>query len=334
MRKLLVVPIALTLLVSCHSNRFDKIDTSSIDLKVQARRFEIDLFSLNPDSLSIQYPKLEAEYGNFARMFTEGIIRIGNPNTPDFYLSLKRFVTDTMVHNAYVKSELLFSNFGQINEILTEAFKRYKYYFPNKPVPQIFTFVSGYNLSLAVDDSILAVGLDRYRGAKTVEYRLMGIPLYQQRKMIPEKIPSDLMRAWMYAAFEFNDSIDNLLSNIIYEGEVMYLTKRMLSNQTDSLIFGFTPNEYKWCVNNERPMWTSLIENKMLFSTNTSDINKLINDAPFTSGFPQESPGRAAVWLGYRIVNRFMNRNDTLTLAQLMQIKDYTNILREARYNP
>ncbi len=81
-------------------------------------------------------------------------------------------------------------------------------------------------------------------------------------------------------------------------------------------------------------MWTHLIENKLLFTTNTVDINKMINDAPFTSGFPQESPGRAAVWIGYRIVERFMERNKNIDLQRLMLIKDYQEILTLARYKP
>jgi len=38
-------------------------------------------------------------------------------------------------------------------------------------------------------------------------------------------------------------------------------------------------------------MWTHLIENKLLFTTNTVDINKMVNDAPFTSGFHRNRLG-------------------------------------------
>jgi len=142
------------------------------------------------------------------------------------------------------------------------------------------------------------------------------------------------MRAWLYNVFPFHDSLNNLLSNMIYEGQIMYLTKRMLPHQPDSLIFGFTPQQYSWCVKNEKAMWTHLIENKLLFTTNTVDINKMVNDAPFTSGFPQESPGRAVVWIGYRIVERFMERNENIDLSGLMNINNYQEILNKSRYKP
>lgn len=114
----------------------------------------------------------------------------------------------------------------------------------------------------------------------------------------------------------------------------MYLTKRMLPNQPDSLIFGYTPQQYKWCQRNENNIWTYLIENKLLFTTNLLDINKMINDAPFTSGFSRESPGRTAVWIGYRIVEQFMERNQEYTLDDLMKVNDYQYILNKAKYKP
>jgi len=153
-------------------------------------------------------------------------------------------------------------------------------------------------------------------------------------KMIPEKIPSDIVRAWLYGEFAYNDSVDNLLSNMIYEGELIYITRHLLPNEPEHLIHGFSEEQLKWCEKNEADMWTHLIENKLLFTTNTLEINKFINDAPFTSGFPQESPGRAAVWIGYRIVESLMQRNEQMSLEELMNIKDYQKVLNMARYKP
>jgi len=325
---------ALVLLISCKPNRTERIDPTNVPASIQLERFEQDLFSASPDSLQTLVPELRKKYGRFVDLFSEGIIHIGKTDSPEYCNYLSQFLSDTMVQNAYRLSQQKFQNISSIKVCLNEAFNRFHCYFPDKPVPKIYTFVSGYNLSLAVDDSILAIGLDRYLGSNTVQYKLLGIPRYQVRNMRPEKIPSDAIRAWMYGSFSFHDSTDNLLSNLIYEGQVMYLTKQMLPQESDSLIFGFTPSQHRWCLKNEKAMWTNLIENKLLFSTNTLDINKFINDAPFTSGFPQESPGRAAVWIGYRIVKSLMKNNDTLTLSEMMGISDYQKFLAMSRYKP
>lgn len=322
------------MLVSCKNKRFDDIDISKSDVNIAVQRFDKDLFAINPDSVEVQLPVLREKYGQFADLFFEGIIRIGKPENPQHYHFLRSFLTDTMVNNAYRKAQSNFKNLDDLNVALTDAFRRYNYHFPTRKMPAVISYVSGYNLSVAIDENVVAVGLDRYLGSETPQYKLLGIPRYMANKMVPRKIPSDIVRAWLYGEFAYNDSVDNLLSNMIYEGELIYITRHLLPNEPEHLIHGFSEEQLKWCKKNEADMWTHLIENKLLFTTNTLEINKFINDAPFTSGFPQESPGRAAVWIGYRIVESLMQRNEQMTIEELMGIRDYQKVLNMARYKP
>ena len=108
----------------------------------------------------------------------------------------------------------------------------------------------------------------------------------------------------------------------------------MFPNSSDSLKIGFTSDQMLWCIKNEKQMWNYLIEKKLLFSTDYMTINKHINPAPFTSGYPKESPGRASIWLGWKIVDAYMERNSDLTLKNLMLDDDYQKILSESRYEP
>ncbi|QKG79343.1 gliding motility lipoprotein GldB [Tenuifilum thalassicum] len=330
----IIVTLIITTLISCKQNRFDKIPTPKNSQEVKIVRFENDLFSLDTISIESEYKELSDKHTQFADLFTRGIIRIGKSDSLKFYHYLKMFLTDTMVQNCYRMVSETFPPNADFEKELKSAFARYSYFFPEKVMPKVYTYISGYNLSLAIDDSLVAVGLDRYLGKNTIQYTLLGIPRYIQRKMNPQKVSSDVMRAWLYGVFPFKDSVNNLLSRMIYEGQIMYLTKRMLPNQPDSLIFGYTPQQYKWCQRNEKNIWTYLIENKLLFTTNLLDINKMINDAPFTSGFSRESPGRTAVWIGYRIVEQFMERNQEYTLDDLMKVNDYQYILNKAKYKP
>jgi len=180
----------------------------------------------------------------------------------------------------------------------------------------------------------LGIGLDRYLGRDCDYYPRLGIPKYSIYDMHPAKIPSDCFRAWAIGEFPFNDSIDNLVNNMIYEGTLMYFTKKMLPEQPDSLIFGFNPQQMRWCEKNEKQIWTYFIENKLLFITDSFQINKYINNAPFTSGFSQESPGRTVVWIGYRIVNSYLKNNKDITFQQMMSSKDYQKIFNQSKYRP
>jgi hypothetical protein len=81
-------------------------------------------------------------------------------------------------------------------------------------------------------------------------------------------------------------------------------------------------------------MWQYLIEHNLLFSSDQFIIRKLIGEAPFTSYFTNESPGRASVWLGFRIVESYMMKNREISLDSLMKNTDIQGILEKARYSP
>jgi len=81
-------------------------------------------------------------------------------------------------------------------------------------------------------------------------------------------------------------------------------------------------------------MWQYLIEYDLLFSTDQFVIRKLTGDAPFTSYFTSESPGMAAIWIGFRIVESCMMNNRDMTLNDLMGAKDIQGLLEKAKYAP
>lgn len=318
---------------ACNSNK-DNIDLNKINVKVDIQRFDKDLFSVNPDSIKSAIPQLSNKYGDFFNLFGEKIIGIGKVEDAEYSNYLMSFIADKMVTETYNKVQQVFPNLDALNAEFTNAFKRFHYYFPNNAIPKVYTFVSGFNQSTVLADGLLGIGLDRYLGSDYENYPRLGIPKYSINDMKPSKISSDCMRAWAIGEFAFNDSIDNLVSNMIYEGRLLYFTKKMLPDQPDSLIFGFSPNQMKWCEKNEKQIWTYLIENKMLFTTDSFVINKCINDAPFTSGFSQESPGRTIVWLGYKIVGAYVKNNKDITFQKMMMERDYQRILNNSRYRP
>jgi hypothetical protein len=223
---------------------------------------------------------------------------------------------------------------NELSDQLTAAFSNYKEYFPEKRIPHIYSCISGWNQSVVTSDTILAIALDKYLGRHCDFYERLQFEHYMRYTMQREYIVPDCMKAWGYTTFEFRDSANCLLNNILYEGKIAYFINKMIPEAHDTIIFGFTPAQLKWCTNNSEQMWTYLVEHKLLFSTNNLTIRKLVYPAPFTSYFTQESPGRAAVWLGYKIVNAYMKHNVDVSLSQLMQETDYQKILRMSNFKP
>ena len=202
------------------------------------------------------------------------------------------------------------------------------------PIPQVYTCVTGFNQSITTSGNLLVIGLDKYLGENDNYYARLGIPAYQSRLMSREYIPTDAVRAMGYAYFPKNDSIFNLASEIIYEGRNYYFAGQLLPSVPDTILFGFTKKQLDWCKASRADMWRFLVEQKLLFTNERMHIVKLINPSPHTTYFSPDSPGRAAVWLGYEIVKAYMKENPETSLKNLMNEPDYRNILNGSRFRP
>ncbi len=336
MKKWLFLFAFLTVLAACKRNPL-KVDVSDIDVTVHVQRFEQILFGHPADSVLASVPELRKKYNPFFDRFLQ-LINVGKPGSMVFDQYFKLFLTDDLNREVYRKTQEVFPDLHGLDKKLTKAFKHYKYYFPQREVPDVYSYVSGFNASLLIDEGILGIGLDRYLGKDIVWYDRLGIPKYMQRKMVPEKIPSDCMYALAMTEFPFSpsgsDVTDNVINRMIYEGKLLYFVKAMMPDEKDERITGFTTEQLKWCRENEETMWAYLVGHKILFKTDYMTINKLVRDAPFTSYFPRESPGRAANWIGWQIVRNYMDRHKDVSLAQLMEETNYQKILDGSAYDP
>lgn len=320
---------------SCKKNHY-RINTSSINAKIEIKRLEKDLFTLNPNEITTKVPSLKQKYDGFLQLFSY-VINTGDIKDPSFGDFLVRFCTDKQNNDVFALTMKLYPDVQKIEVELQDAFRHYLYYFPKKNVPAVFTCITGFNNSIITGDSVLGIGLDRYLGADCEYYPRLEIYKYMAARMTPENIVPDCMYGWGTSEWDFSTlkyPVDNVLAEMIHNGKLKYFEKCMLPETTDEMIFGFTPDQMKFCKNNECQMWQYMIENDLLFKSDQLTIRKLIGESPFTSYFSNESPGRAAVWLGFRIVESYMMKTPGNKIVDLMQNTDIQGILEKAKYSP
>jgi hypothetical protein len=331
----LVILLVLVFSISCKSNHYD-VDISDIEANVRIKRLEKDLFTINPGEIPDALPELKVKYGDFLQLFSY-VINTGDVNDSSFIDFLVRFCTDKLnneVYNVAVKS---FPDMSDTEDKLGKAFRYYKYYFPGKTIPGVFTCISGFNNSIITGDSALGIGIDRYLGADCAYYPRLGIYKYLSDRMTPSNIVPDCIYAWGASEWDYTVigyEADNVLTWMIHEGKLKYYQRCMLPDVPDDILFGFTPGQAKFCNNNEDQMWQYLLEHDLLFVTDQLVIKKLTGEAPFTTYFTDESPGRAAVWIGFRIVESYMMKNPDVTLESLMKETNIQSVLEKARYSP
>jgi hypothetical protein len=322
-------------MISCKKNHY-KVNTSSIRVNIEIKRLEKDLFTSEPDNISGMVPSLIQKYDGFLQLFSY-VINTGDIKESSFGDLLVRFCTDKQNNEVYDLTMKLYPGVEDIERDLSEAFRHYLHYFPDKEVPGVFTCISGFNNSIITGDSILGISLDRYLGAECEYYPRLEIYKYIAARMTHENIVPDCMYGWGASEWDMATlkyPADNVMTEIIHYGKLKYFEKCMLPETSDEIIFGFTPDQMKFCINNEGQMWQYLIGNDLLFSSDQFIIRKLTGEAPFTTYFTNESPGRAAVWLGFRIVESYMMKNQGVGVAEMMKDTDIQSILGKAKYSP
>ena len=145
--------LLIILLSSCQKNRY-RVDVSGVKVQMEVKRLEKDIFPLDPEKIPAAVPMLKNKYGAFLQLFSQAV-NMGDVNDPSFGDFLFRFCTDRLnyeVYNAVIKE---YPSTGQLQGDLEEAFRHYRYYFPERFVPAVYTCLTGFNYSVFTSDSIM-----------------------------------------------------------------------------------------------------------------------------------------------------------------------------------
>ena len=301
--------------------------------EIHIERLDRDLFAL--DTLYPDVEVLRKKYGRYLDIYSYGVLNLGLPESEQFPELLTLFLRDPVMRELADFVAQAYPDLHEQEKWLSLAWAYFDYYFPGRERPRIYAHISGFNQSVIVDSAAVGISLDNYLGEQCVFYSMLAVPIpfYARKKMTGEDIPRDVLTAWLSTEFPFRPQEQDLISGMIYQGKLAYVLQQLFPDKPLCWSLGFTPEQQQWCRDNERQIWSFLIENELLFSTQQKVLMKYLNDAPFTSGMPTESPGRAVVWTGLQIVKKYEEKKG-ISLPDLMEEQDYRQILRSAGYRP
>ncbi len=322
----------IVILASCSRNPLN-VNVSNVKVDLKIKHLEVDLLHLKKEQILDAIPALKSKYGDFFNIFTYRMIAIGGTDQENFPEMLNAFISDTLIQDlagrVYDRVDTV-----KLRGELEMAFKHYKYYFPEKGIPSIFTCISGFNQSVVIAENLIGISLDKYMGSKSRYYVELGLPAYKRRNMCFEKIVPDMMFGWAESEWPKSDKANNLLSQMIHQGKIMYFLDAMFPEMDDTLKMGYTEKQLDFCKRKQASMWTYLAEHKELFSTDRMTIKRYIDDGPYTATFTDASPARTGVWLGWQIVRSYMKEHSEIKLAELLQNEDFQEILNQSGYQP
>ncbi|OFY96144.1 MAG: hypothetical protein A3K10_13815 [Bacteroidetes bacterium RIFCSPLOWO2_12_FULL_31_6] len=326
--------VLCTLLLSCENNPLD-VDVSTVKIDLKVKRFDQDLFASKTAITPTDVEGLSKKYQLFFQDYTESVINIGSLENPNINLQLNSFVTDSYIKEIKTDVAKIYTDFSPYQLQLENAFKHYHFYFPNKPIPEIVTFISGFNYAITTDNkTYLGIGLDMFLGSNYEAYAQLGLPNYKTSFMNKESLVTGAILGWIATEFELKESNANLLTEMIHQGKLLYLLDALMPDEPSATKISYTSEQIKWCEDNEQPVWFYLIDNNLLYVKETPEIMKYMGESPFIQGFPEGSPGRVGHWVGWQIVKAYLKKNPSITLEQLMKENDAQQLLNDSKYKP
>jgi hypothetical protein len=311
------------------------VDVSEVDIpKVSIKRLEKDLFTMDTSKISVVTDDLQSKYGSFYPVFFSRIINNGEVRDSGYAVRLKQFIYDRDMRETFESVMKAYPNTDTLENDLTDMFRHFKYYFPEKKAPVISTMISGYNQWVVPVDTTIGIGLEMYLGSKNKFYQMLALPRYKTMFMNKENIVPDVTREFLISQFPYNMDKSDFLSEIVYVGKIMYLMDAMLPNVEDTIKIHYSDSQMQYCKQNEFNIWSYFAAQKLLYTTDQAEIMKFTADGPFTSALSKESAPRIGYWTGWQIIRQYMKNNPDMTVQQLINETDAQKILIKSKYKP
>jgi len=324
---------------ACVRNK--KIDVSNIPVDVKIERFDKEFDVMETKPMATQATYLKKKYGAFYHDYIAMLLQDDDINTNDTaYFKLLRRVFATKDYNALKHDvDSVYPEMNKEQAELTDALRHIKYYFPQKRLPRVITYYSGFEAQITVGNDYVGIGLDLFLGANSRFYPAIteAYPHYLSRNFNAQNICPRVVEGMAREdMFPESDSSKTFMSKMIYNGKIMYFMDQILPDAPDTLKMGYTGAQLKWCQDFKSKIWAYFLEENLLYESDFPKIQKYFTEAPFTPGLGEknESAPKLAVWTGWQIVRQYMDKHPEVTLAALMADNDAQKILNESKYRP
>lgn len=304
---------------------------------VEFNRYDQLFFSADTNQIVSSLQSIRAKDTTFFDTYTMQMMRFGKLSDTSLAVAkhFRAFFTNPDIRTLQDSVNLSFENPQAISEELTEAFRYFHHYFPHKTIPKIYTVLSEFNYkAVTFDSATLVLCLDMYLGKNSIFYQRIQMPSYMSKRFGKEYIAPDAMEVLYNQYFSKSEWAETnaLIYEMIENGKKLYFLESMLPQKAKHLLIGYTPEQLAWCEKSEANIWAFYNEKDLFYNKSYKEHKKHISDTPKTAGMPSEAPGNVGSWVGWQIVNKYM-QNSKATLPQLLQT-DAETILHKSKYKP
>lgn len=310
------------LLPACKCNNRKNVRLPDEEINIPVRRLDRVIFQLGADSLGAKFRVMNEKYDDFLAFYVTQILNLGDyKKQPEKTMeSLAAYLRDPYVLEVRDSCEKIFSDFSPYKKELERALRYFHFYFPEKPVPQIVTFLSNFTYSAITFDTLfLGIALDMHLGEHFKYYSDL-YPKYMYEKFSPEYLVANSVKALASQHFKIEPKDNTLLSQMVANGLSLHFCDLLLPDSEDYKKIGYNPEDIQWCMMSEPEIWKFFVDRELLYSTDMLQNRQYIAPGPSASGMPREAPGNIGSWVGWRIVRAYMNKYPNTKFEELMRL--------------
>ena len=175
------------------------------------------------------------------------------------------------------------------------------------------------------------IGMDFFVG-EGATYKPLDIPNYILRRYNSEHLPAIIMK-FISSQYVKPGKGESMLAEMIDFGKTYYLLDKIMPCTPQRVLIGYTEQEWEESFEFESIIWANFVENEILYETNHLIKQKFLAERPNVYEIGDRCPGRIGAWLGWQIVNAYMEKSD-ISIQELLNETDHNKIFTQSGYKP
>lgn len=307
---------------------------------VNIHRFEKALFEYNNQDSQNKDAYLRSLEKEYKPMFAASL------SDEQYFSIVKNFVSDEQMQQANKLVSEAYPDLKWLEKELAEALSKIKNIRTDNNSTDIYTLLVGpaeysfaYQNRILVYPEFSAISLDLYAiNVLSSHPYYKTIPEYLRIGLTKDNILPDYVRVYLQeitfrdVPLQSQNPEATLLDCIIDEGKYIYAVSAILPQYKMNHILRYNPQQQEWVGKNEYNIWSYIVQNQLLYCKDRTKYLSLIAEGPTTRGI-SDSPSRIGNYIGYKIVEAYMNENP-ISIDSLFKISDSKTILTTSKYKP
>lgn len=328
--KALTLLVLFLIMASCHEQEAaykSKLNIKPESYDLEFDRYEEVLFNLDTARFQEELMKIQDRY----RVFLSGDL-----NNPEAVQYLKDFATDPFSILLYNKVKATFPDLKQIELVVEDVFAHFHYYYPDIELPQkAFTCITGVHPDeppVQIIDNQLVISLDWYLDEEEV-YDQIGMPRYMSLRRNKLTLAKEVAeQLYMFYMYEWRKQ-GQVIGEMVFCGRRDFFIEAMCPELPDSVLLGYSSDQWRWAVDNEGQVWADIVGNRRLYEAGLDTYMMFFGDGPFTQAYSNDAPSRLGEFFGLNIIRSYFSNNE-ISLQDLMQRKDFQIVFQDSGYKP